>query len=242
MTTKVEQKCLEDGLSSLHTQMIISHFHQSIGWNTMTDNLMPSAPLSAGTWAGIIELSAQSLISAGLQIDMQQLSVWHESLGDIHVNDQPLIPQLPEFFSDLKQNGFLISICTSDDRRATDSCIRNWGIAHLIDYSICADEVLETKPSAYPLVELCTRAGIMPHECMVVGDTSADTEMGRNSNAGLIVGVLTGSGTESQLLETGAHIVLPNISFIKDLIGTNAVINFSVDENRTLPPATVIVA
>jgi hypothetical protein len=26
------------------------------------------------------------------------------------------------------------------------------------------------------------------------------------------------------------------------LIGTNAVINFSVDENRTLPPATVIVA
>jgi HAD superfamily hydrolase (TIGR01549 family) len=218
MTAKIEQKCLNDGLSSSKTQHIVSKFHQSIGWNNSLDIMMPSAPLSAGTWAGIIELSAQSLMGAGLQIGIEEMLFWHESFGDIHANDQPLIPQLPDFFRYLKQLGIIISICTSDDRRATNACIRNWDIAHLIDYSICGDEGLETKPSPYPLVELCTRAGIMPHECMVVGDTSADTEMGRNSNAGLIVGVLTGSGTERQLLETGAHIVLPNIECIKYLL------------------------
>ncbi len=55
-------------------------------------------------------------------------------------------------------------------------------------------------------------------ECVVVGDTSADCGMGRNGNAALIVGVLTGSGTATQLLETGAHIVLPDISFLKQYI------------------------
>ena len=35
--------------------------------------------------------------------------------------------------------------------------------------------------------------------------------MGRNSNAGLVVGVLSGSGTKEHLLETGADIVLEDV-------------------------------
>eukprot|EP00984_Skeletonema_dohrnii_P037625 scaffold39867_cov222-Skeletonema_dohrnii-CCMP3373.AAC.2 len=50
--------------------------------------------------------------------------------------------------------------------------------------------------------------------------------MGINGGAGLVVGVLTGSGTKQQLLDTGAHVVLPNIGHLEDLL-------------RCLPPREV---
>jgi Predicted phosphatases len=83
-----------------------------------------------------------------------------------------------------------------------------------LQLSICGDEVIESKPSSYPLLTLCKQVGVSPHECIVVGDTSADMGMGQNSNAGLIVGVLSGSGTANQLFENGAHLVVPDVSYL----------------------------
>lgn len=88
----------------------------------------------------------------------------------------------------------------------------------MIDFSLCGDEVLECKPSASPLLTLCKLAKLLPENCVVVGDTHADTGMGRNGNAKLIVGVLTGSGTREHLLEAGAHIVVPDISFLNQYL------------------------
>jgi len=73
---------------------------------------------------------------------------------------------------------------------------------------------VESKPSSYPLLALCKQAGVSPHECIVVGDTSADMGMGRNSKAGLIVGVLSGSGTANHLFEKGAHLVVPDVGYL----------------------------
>jgi len=42
--------------------------------------------------------------------------------------------------------------------------------------------------------------------------------MGRSGGAGLVVGVLTGSGTEAQLLATGADVVVPNVGYLTDLL------------------------
>ncbi len=78
--------------------------------------------------------------------------------------------------------------------------------------------MLESKPSAHPLHVLCKQANVLPENCVVVGDTSADIGMGRNGNAKLIVGVLTGSGTREHLLENGAHLVLPDISFLNQYL------------------------
>ena len=54
---------------------------------------------------------------------------------------------------------------------------------------------------------------------MVVGDTTADTIMGRNAGVGWTVGVLTGTGTREQLLSTGADVVLDNVGGIPDFLG-----------------------
>lgn len=223
MTSTVRHKCDAVGFSSTHTERIISIFHEAIGWDASVHGLKPSAPLSAGTWNEIVEISASSLFQAGLHIDHEEVLGWHKNLGDIHSEDLPLIKNMPRFLQHLKHHDIMISICTSDDRAATNACMQNWGITDLVDFSICGDEVgEECKPSPQPLYELCRRAGLSPSECFVVGDTHNDTKMGARSGAGFVVGVLTGSGTTEQLLETGADIVLPHIGYLTDLLLLNA--------------------
>jgi HAD superfamily hydrolase (TIGR01509 family) len=217
MTSEVKRKCIDNGISRVKTEHIISNFHQAIGWDAAIDDVVPSAPLSAATWSEIVGVSAASLFDSGLNVDAHEVLLWHQNLGDIHAEDEPLVKNLPRLLAHFKHHGIIISICTSDDRASTNTCMRNWGISHIIDYSLCGDEVLHSKPSPQPLLELCRRAGVSPSECIVVGDTSSDTIMGYQAGA-RVVGVLTGSGTQEQLLETGADIVLPNIEYLKDLL------------------------
>ena len=47
-----------------------------------------------------------------------------------------------------------------------------------------------------------------------VGDTPRDMEEGRNAGCGLIIGVLSGAGTEDELVQSGAHIVVPDVAYI----------------------------
>jgi HAD superfamily hydrolase (TIGR01549 family) len=219
MTAAVQRKCVDTGISTAHAEHIISKFHESIGWDVVDDDVVPSAPLSAGTWDEIVDVSAASLYASGLTIQHQEVLEWHQDLGDIHAEDLPLIKSLPRFLQFFRHHGIIISICTSDDRASTKTCLQNWDITHLVDYSICGDEVgKECKPSPEPLFELCRRAGVSPSECLVVGDTSSDTQMGVRAGAGFVVGVLTGSGTKEQLFSTGADIVLPSIGFLKGLL------------------------
>lgn len=93
---------------------------------------------------------------------------------------------------------------------------------------------MESKPSSHPLMALCKQAGVSPQECIVVGDTSADMGMGRNSNAGLIVGVLSGSGTANHLFEKGAHLVVPDVSY---LVGITSMFSASRQSSSHTSPA-----
>ena len=65
------------------------------------------------------------------------MEFWNKNLGDIHANDKPLVDDLPGLMSDLKQQceGVIIAICTSDDRRATNACVKNWKLEGHIDVS-----------------------------------------------------------------------------------------------------------
>jgi len=191
-------------------------FHLALGWDPLMDNVVPSAPLAAGTWEEQVE-TAQIYFN-GFGIDSSKARLWHEEMGDLHSSDSPVIDNLKDMILECRKEKLLVSICTSDDRRATDKAILSWGLTDLIDLSICGNEVTQSKPSAQPLQILCEKMGIHPSECIVVGDTTSDTCMARNAGAGLCIGVLTGSGTTDQLLMTGADIVLPHVGYIPKLL------------------------
>lgn len=54
-------------------------------------------------------------------------------------------------------------------------------------------------------------------EVVVVGDTPSDIETGRRAGAGLVIGVLSGAGSESELREAGADEVLKDVTELLDV-------------------------
>lgn len=114
----------------------INMFHDAIGWDNINGQLLPSAPLSAGTWSDIVKLSSDALVQSNcISNAVEKVQNWHENCGDVHANDKTLIPDLQGFMKSLKDIGLLVAICTSDDRKATDQCIRNWGLEKYVDVS-----------------------------------------------------------------------------------------------------------
>ena len=53
----------------------------------------------------------------------------------------------------------------------------------------------------------CARTGLEPAEVAVVGDNRHDLEMGQRAGAGLVIGVLTGTGDHADLTERADHVL-----------------------------------
>ena len=174
MATHIQNKCTSTNLSQHQTNFIIAKFDKAIGWDASSNDVMPSAPLSAGSWDDIVMITYSAIIETikffptnapSFTLMHSEVVEWHTSLGDVHSNDTPLVKNLPSLFQSFKDEyGIMISICTSDNRSSTNKCLSKWGINTIVDYTLCGDEVEEPKPSVLPLLELCGRAGVHPHE------------------------------------------------------------------------------
>mmetsp|Transcript_22457 Transcript_22457/g.27520 ORF Transcript_22457/g.27520 Transcript_22457/m.27520 type:complete len:155 (+) Transcript_22457:268-732(+) len=81
----------------------IHNFRNAIGWDTLNNCLLPSAPLSAGTWEEILDLSSNALIRSGVKNAKSKVHSCHSNLSDIHSNDKPLIPDLSSLFHEYFQ-------------------------------------------------------------------------------------------------------------------------------------------
>jgi phosphoglycolate phosphatase len=235
--------------------LLIEDFYQKVGWDSIQDQVVPSAPVAAGTWDQICEIVYRYLLehktyflweNRGDDDDTSSSTILHDmakewtyGLDDLHSGDDPVIDDLKQMMEECHRMGYLVAVCTSDDRVSTDIAMKRWGVDQVVDVSICGDEVDGNgKPSAVPLQLLCKRATtylknkqqqtedsssiglIQPQNCIMVGDTTADTDMAKAADAGFCVGVLTGSGTSDQLLENGAHLILPNVGHVPNLLET----------------------
>lgn len=209
-------------LSTNDIDQYLSNIHTAIGWDHQHQNIVPSALLAAGTWEEIVAVFAKNLTAAignaSYAEILNKVALWHAEIGSLHSNDTPIIDDLPALMQTCKSHGLLVAICTSDDRKSTDAALAHWNIAPLVDYSICGNEVTNGKPSADPLLQLCKQAGVQPHECIVVGDTIADTGMARKAGAGLCIAVLSGSGERQQLEKTGAHLILSSVGALPRIL------------------------
>jgi len=208
---------------------LLADFFEFIGWDSKHNKVVASGPIAAGTWDGCKTMVSDFLVLHGMRNTKEIVQQWHEELGNLLGADAPLVENLQELMLTCQRMGYKIGICTSDERASTDAAMKSWKIESIVDVSICADEVSQCKPSAVPLRDLCQLASssaqdhhheYLPQDCIVVGDTTSDTGMASASGVGLCVGVMTGSGTAEQLLETGAHLVVPDVGHLPALLQT----------------------
>jgi phosphoglycolate phosphatase len=121
-------------------------------------------------------------------------------LGDVH-----------RVLDTLTQGGIACGIASSDSAEAVNETIHALGIAPYMRFACGYDSGFGPKPGPGMVQAFCAALQLQPHETAMVGDSTHDLHMGRTAGCGLVVGVLSGTGTSASL-SGFADILLPSVA------------------------------
>ncbi len=122
-------------------------------------------------------------------------------------------PSLPTFFNKLQFNGIKIGLNTGYPATFQKTIIDHFDLNKCIDAHISSEKVKYGRPYPYMihrLMEECSISNIK--QVAKIGDTSNDMLEGRNAGCGLVIGVLSGASSETELRNAGADVILENIT------------------------------
>ncbi len=190
---------------------------ESIG--LFENRIDPAGSLSAGTNKDVALDMFEVLKKEDIIITDQDHIRWSTQVFNKVAASLPFYPVdgVLETIKQFKKSGYIIGLSTADSVENANLFLEKTGLDLYFDYIGADDGIISPKPAPDYMVNFCNHYALKPSEVAVVGDTMADMNFGINSGAGLIVGVLSGTGTRS-LLGDSANIVIDSV---KDLIIAN---------------------
>ena len=176
-------------------------------------------------------INANRVLAAGNNLEIAE--VWQRHLPDWRVADllalidrvfqvesaagAAPVTDLAPLFLRLKGRGLKIGVATSDSRRGVEVTLGPFAVLDLLDFISGYDSGHGSKPDPAIVHGFCTTTGLAAAEVAVVGDNLHDVHMGRSAGAGLVVGVLTGTGEHADLCAYADH-VLDSIAELEALL------------------------
>lgn len=122
------------------------------------------------------------------------------------------LADLSRLFGQLRQQGVVIAVATADNRAPTQATLMHLGVMHHVAALACADDpYMPPKPAPDKIWAVCQAVGIPPHDAIMIGDTPADMQMGRNAGVMAQIGVTSGVST-AQELAPWASWVMPTVA------------------------------
>lgn len=123
------------------------------------------------------------------------------------------LPGAAETLKALRDGGVKVCLTTGFSPVTRDAIIEVLGWATLIDLALSPADAGRGRPAPdMPLTALLRLRGDAVCDLAVAGDTPSDIESGLRSGAGLVAGVLTGTGTRADFEQAGAPLILDTIA------------------------------
>lgn len=128
-------------------------------------------------------------------------------------------PGARDAIDQLRDSGVQVCLTTGFSPRTRDAILDALGWRDAVDLVLSPADAGRGRP--WPDM-IWTAALRLQAEAMsavlVAGDTPSDVEAGRRAGAGLVVGVMTGTGSAAQLAAAHADEIVPDVGAIPDLI------------------------
>ncbi len=130
------------------------------------------------------------------------------------------LPGATETLVALRAGGVKICLATGFSPVTRDVLLDALGWRPLIDLALSPADAGRGRPwPDLPLTALLRLRGGAVTELAVAGDTASDVESGLRAGAGLVAGVLTGTGSADELTRAGATHVIESIAGLPALLG-----------------------
>lgn len=95
--------------------------------------------------------------------------IW--SMPDPKISARPLA-DLNALFNVLKGFDMKIAVCTADDHIAAEKTLKHLGVLHYVDIILGGDDPVPKKPAPEQIWHICHKLGVLPQDCIMVGDVS----------------------------------------------------------------------
>ena len=79
----------------------------------------------------------------------------------------------------MKSAGFKLACITNKPERFTLPLLKMMGMLDYFSVVLSGDSLPRKKPDPMPLLHVCEKFGVLPHELVMIGDSSADTQAAR---------------------------------------------------------------
>lgn len=166
------------------------------GLDLATNRFRADSIFAAGTNADVVELWHPHLEGEALAATTARFDAW--TAVEASKSAVPL-PGVAEALASLHGAGLKLGVATNDSTQAARLTVDALGWAPLFDGVFGYDAVARPKPAPDVVHAFARLNGLSPAEIAFVGDNRHDLECGRASGAGLVVGVLSGTGTRAAL-------------------------------------------
>ena len=129
------------------------------------------------------------------------------------------IPGAREAIEALRDRGLKIALTTGFARPTADAILDSLGWRGLADVVLTPADAGRGRPAPDLALTAMRLTDVSNAAAMVcVGDTESDAASGSAAHAGLVVGVLTGSRSEAELKDAGAHVVIESVADLPALL------------------------
>ena len=109
---------------------------------------------------------------------------------------------------------YTISVVSARDEGSTQRFLDQFSLSSLFHNVVTSQTCEHTKPFPDPVLHSVKKMGLLPENCVMIGDTTVDILAGKRAGA-QTVGLLCGFGTEEELRKAGADVILRDLAELK---------------------------
>jgi phosphoglycolate phosphatase len=146
-------------------------------------------PLSHNQLRPLISIGGTHMISEALGLNKSEaagkLMEFRQRYLEIPTPLESIYPGAVETLRRLKDEGFLLSICTNKPRNLAEKILDETGIIDFID-SMCAGGDIESPKPDPRNIAACLVQGLKPTLLLLVGDSSIDQKLAANAGISFI--------------------------------------------------------
>ena len=152
-------------------------------------------------------------------IEQEQINKTFEDMIQKEYNKKnsiSLIPNLSDWIHKCQFIGIKVALNTGYSSTIQKDILKKLELDTMVDHWISSSDVTNGRPYPYMIYHIMEQANILNISNVAkVGDTVNDIYEGRNAGCGLVIGVLSGADSLSDLYQAGADFVIPDITHLK---------------------------
>jgi HAD superfamily hydrolase (TIGR01549 family) len=115
--------------------------------------------------------------------DFEEYLVIYKDFYLKFINKSRIYDGVTKTFQYLKDNSISLSLCTTKVQSQADMVIDYFGLRKYFSLILGRRDNLKNKPSAEPLLFICSELNVIPGASLLVGDTELDIRCGKNAGS-----------------------------------------------------------